>query len=223
MEGYNAIDFDSNIDFDLKYIKINTHIKIVYDDIKKKYKNIDDYIFIPIGYNNGCFLALYFSQIYKSKCLHIILLDPCYLLEKFTDDDFYDALHYKPITNIKLKKELEFLKNSDDINNNTFSINNMCQNIRSNFIYKHLNLTLSIPTTSFVIMYKNKPIPHNGEMKNIPNFENKTKLNEIKILKKINPTNFKAILLEKKDHDIIFNKIQPAKQIIKYIYNLIKS
>ena len=45
----------SDIYFDLSYVRVNTHIKIVYDNIKKKYKNIDDYQFIPIGYGYECF------------------------------------------------------------------------------------------------------------------------------------------------------------------------
>jgi hypothetical protein len=42
-------DFDSDIDIDLSYVRPNTHIKMVYDDIKKKYKNINEYKLIPIG------------------------------------------------------------------------------------------------------------------------------------------------------------------------------
>ena len=33
-------DYDSDIDFDLSYVSPDAHIKMVYDDIKKKYKNI---------------------------------------------------------------------------------------------------------------------------------------------------------------------------------------
>ena len=32
-------DYDSDIDFDLSYIRPNIHVKMVYDDIKTKYKN----------------------------------------------------------------------------------------------------------------------------------------------------------------------------------------
>ena len=43
------IDYDSDIDFNLSYIKPNTHIKMIYNDICLKYKNIEEYKFIPIG------------------------------------------------------------------------------------------------------------------------------------------------------------------------------
>jgi pimeloyl-ACP methyl ester carboxylesterase len=36
---------------------------------------IYNYKIILIGWGAGCLLALYFAQIYKSKCLHVILLD----------------------------------------------------------------------------------------------------------------------------------------------------
>ena len=47
------------------------------------------------------------------------------------------------------------------------------------------------------------------------------RLNEIKILKKLNPDNFSSIIFENKTH-MVYDKIQPAKQIIKYIDNIIK-
>ena len=46
------------INFGLSYVKPDTHIK-----------------FIPNGWRTECYLPLYFSQIYKLKCLHVILLD----------------------------------------------------------------------------------------------------------------------------------------------------
>ena len=76
------IDYDSDIDFNLSYIKPNTHIKIIYDDICLKYKNIEEYKFIPIGWSLGSGLALYFSQKYSRQCIHCILLDPIYITKK---------------------------------------------------------------------------------------------------------------------------------------------
>jgi predicted peptidase len=52
----------------LNYNNLDKHIKYVYDDIIIKYKNIDKYKFIPIGWSAGGYLALYFSQIYYKKC-----------------------------------------------------------------------------------------------------------------------------------------------------------
>ena len=65
------IDYDSDIDFNLSYIKPNTHIKMIYNDICLKYKNIEEYKFIPIGWvvgwhyifvkniNNNVFIVYY--------------------------------------------------------------------------------------------------------------------------------------------------------------------
>ena len=72
------IDYDSDIDFNLSYIKPNTHIKMIYNDICLKYKNIEEYKFIPIGWSMGSGMALYFCQKYKQYCIHCILLEPIY-------------------------------------------------------------------------------------------------------------------------------------------------
>ena len=68
-----------DIDFNLSYIKPNTHIKMIYNDICLKYKNIEEYKFIPIGWSMGGGMALYFCQKYKQQCIHCILLDPIYI------------------------------------------------------------------------------------------------------------------------------------------------
>ena len=225
-----------DIDFDLSYVRVNTHIKMVYNNIKKKYKNIDDYKIIPIGYGYYSFLALYFSQIYKSKCMNTILLNSEPLIEEFNIISGYDVYadevyndKRKPITNIQFKKKLENLKNKDGepngISGAVSEILDICLNIRAVFIYKNLNLTLSVPTTSFI------------------NIENSTKdydkivkLNEVKILEKINPTNFKAIILktDKEIKEDILNLTDInygnyyiddtyySNQVIKYIYSLVK-
>ena len=73
------IDYDSDIDFNLSYIKPNIHIKMIYNDICLKYKNIEEYKFIPIGWSMGGGMALYFCQKYKQQCIHCILLDPLYI------------------------------------------------------------------------------------------------------------------------------------------------
>ena len=95
-----------------------------------------------------------------------------------------------------------------------YKINDVCHHIRSTFISKHLNLKLSVPTTAFVNIQK----PEGKEWSK--SFNNKTRLHDVKVLKDYNPTNFKAFIFINKSH-FIFNKIQPAKKIIKYIDNLI--
>ena len=51
-------------------------------------------------------------------------------------------------------------------------------------------------------------------------FNNNRRMAEIKILTKHNPDNYKAIIFTNKTH-YIFDKIQPAKAIIKMIKNII--
>jgi hypothetical protein len=69
-------DYSSNINIDLLYVDIKSHINNVLNDIKKKY-NLKKYKLIPIGWSSGCYLALYFAQLYYEfydyKC--VILLD----------------------------------------------------------------------------------------------------------------------------------------------------
>ena len=212
-------DFNSDIDFNLSYVKPNTHIKMVYDNIKKKYKNINEYKFIPIGWSAGCLLALYFAQIYELECLHVILLDsavwtPNNMKLRLKEIDS-SGINDKPITNIKFKKMLENWKNNHTNIEDMYKINDVCHHIRSSFFKEHLNLKLSIPTLSFV----NIQNPEKDEWSTDCN--NKRRLSEVKILKKHNLENYKAIIFTNKTH-YIFDQIQPAKKIIKQIQNIIK-
>jgi hypothetical protein len=213
-------DNDSDIDFDLSYVKPNTHIKLVYDDICKKYKNLNDYKIIPIGWSAGCFFALYFAQLYSKQCLHVILLDPALYTPKNMKLRLQDidksGINDKPMTNHKLKKMLEKWKKINDNIEDMYAINDVCHHIRSKFFQKHLNLELPVPTLSFVNIQK----PEKDEW--AIDFNNKTRLDEVKILTKYNPDNYKAIIMINKTH-YIFNMIQPAKEIIKQIKNIINN
>lgn len=80
--------------------------------------------------------------------------------------------------------------------------------IRSLFISENLELKLKVPTLSFVNIQE----PDERE----PGFNNKRKLNEIKILKKHNPENYLPYVFKNKTH-FIFNKKQPANKIISII------
>ena len=180
------IDYDSDIDFNLSYIKPNIHIKMIYNDICLKYKNIEEYC---------------------------ILLDPLYItptnmllqLKNISVDN-------TNITNNKLQKMLYNLKkyNTEE---NLKIVENTIDFIRFSFYSKNLNLNLPVKTTSFINIYN--PAEYKWQKDN-----NKNRLNEIKILEKNNPENYIAIIFENKTH-MIYDKIQPAKKIIKYIDNLI--
>ena len=206
------IDYDSDINFDLNYIKPKKHIKMVYDDICVKYKNIEEYKFIPIGWSMGGGPALYFCQKYKQQCIHCILLDPIYI----TPDNMLlqlniDDTNITNITNIKLQKMLYNLKKTEE---NLKIVENTIDFIRFSFYSKNLNLKLPVKTTSFINIYN--PTKYKWQKDN-----NKNRLNEIKILEKLNPDNYTAIIFKNKTH-MVYDYIQPAKQIIKYIGNLIK-
>jgi hypothetical protein len=218
---YNKSDsdyasYDSDINFDFKYININNHVKIVYNDIIKKYRNISNYKLIPIGWSIGGLLALYFAQKYKSKCAHIILLDPTVFTPKNIKLRLKNinstGINKSSISNEQFKKMLKRLKNKDIkiIGDDVRELGDIIIYKRLMFISKHLKLTLPVPTTSFVNMQDADGL----EWKKI-------KTREIKTLKAYNPTKFKTVVFINKGHHV-FNKIKPAKKIIKHINALAK-
>jgi hypothetical protein len=117
-----------------------------------------------------------------------------------------------PITNAQYKNMLQELKTKGGIED-AHKINNINHYIRSLFFSKHLKLELSVPTIAFVNIQEPE-----GNILNIA-FTNKLKLEEVKILTKYNPENYKAIIFTNKTH-YIFNMIQPANIIIKQIKNI---
>ena len=127
------------------------------------------------------------------------------------------GINNKPVSNTKFKQMLKNWKNNHTTiaydRQDMYIINDVCHHIRSTFISKNLNIKLSIPTTSFVNMQS----PEGKEWSK--SFNNNTRLNEVKILEKNNPKTFKAFILKNKGH-MIYDKIQPAKMIIKYIKDL---
>jgi hypothetical protein len=205
------IDFDSDIDFNLSYIKPNTYIKMIYNDICLKYKNIEEYKFIPIGWSFGGAYALFFCQKYRNQSIHCILLDPMTITNKNMPPELKD-LDDTNITNSKLQKMLNNLKKNNTEENLNLLIK-IIYYIIFKFYNKYLDLKLLVKTTSFINI--DNPVEYKWQKNN-----NKNKLNEIKILKKLNPDNFSAIIFENKTH-MVYDKIQPAKKIIKYIDNLI--
>ena len=151
-------DYESDIDIDLSYVRPNTHIKMVYDDIKTKYKNIKDYKFIPMGWSGGCMLALYFAQVYSTQCTQVVLLDsntwtPNTIkinlkgLKKSTNGIY-------PITNAKYKKMLQDLKKTKTESKDILNIYFLNSYIKVLFISEHLKLELPVPTLAFVNIQK---------------------------------------------------------------------
>jgi len=209
-------DYDSDIDIDLSYVKPDTHIKMVYDDIKTKYKNLDEYKFIPMAWSAGGYLALYFAQVYSSQCVHVVLLDPTVITPNNIAKRLkeYNNVIY-PITNAKYKKMLQDLK-INQTDEDVIKISNINHYIRTLFISKHLKLKLSVPTLSFVNIQKPEGYEYPKD------FTDNKRIIEVKTLEKLNPENYKAIIFINKTH-YVFDKIQPAKAIIKEIKNIIKN
>ena len=92
------------------YISRKKEIKV----IKKKY-NLKKYKLIPIGWSAGCYLALYFAQLYNKLCKYVILLDSALLTRnnmKFRLKMLYNNIkNIYPITDKNYKKLLDNWKN----------------------------------------------------------------------------------------------------------------
>jgi hypothetical protein len=212
-------NYDSDIDFDLSYVDLDKHIKIVYNDIIIKYKNINEYKLIPVGWSVGGYLALYFSQIYKHKCKMCILLDSCLItkkniqlrLQKFREEKTKRIIYQ--ITNNEYKTLLNNLKiNNDDTWKNIIDTSNY---LRTLFIDRNINIKFDIPVIAF--LYINKPYKYEYNYE----INNEIKIREAKILSQRNPTMYKSYILINSGH-CVYNKIKYAKFIINKINEILK-
>jgi len=212
--------FYKDTNFDLSYINIDNHIKMVYDSLKNKYKKLNTYHIIPIGFSIGGYMALYFCQKYNNKCIHCFLLDPSQITkeniknriiekEKNLNSNINSNIN---ITNKKFKELLNNIQKTKGTREEINYIRTVSAYLRTIFISKKLKLNLPVKTTSFVNIQKPQKTP----------FYNKKRINEIKILKKINPKNYKAIVLINKTHKV-FNKKSTIKHksVISHIENII--
>jgi len=217
MSDAEHTDFDKDIDFGLSYVRPDTHIQMVYDDIQAKY-NIEDYKFIPVGFSAGCLFALYFAQVYSVQCIHVILLDSALWtpnnmklrLQNINKSGINDI----PITEEKLREMLDGWKTTHTNIDDMYLINDVCHNVRSTFFSKHLKLELPVPTLAFVNIQE----PEGDEWSK--DFNNNRRMAEIKILKKHNPENYTAIIFTNKTH-YIYDMIEPAEEIITQIKSII--
>lgn len=211
------LDFDADIDIDLSYVRPKTHIMMVYNDIRTKY-DLTKYNLIPVGWSAGCLFALYFAQQYKAWCIHVILLDSALWTPKNMvlrlQTINKSGVNRFPQTNMKFKKRLHAWQFDHTNIENMYAINDICHGIRSTFFSKHLKLKLPIPVLSFVNIQSN-------DKERSRDWNNKTRLSEIKVLEKHNPLNYKAIVLKNKTH-YIFNTVAASKKIIDNITRVLK-
>ena len=210
-------DFDSDIDFDLNYVRPDTHIQMVYADIQSKY-NIAEYKFIPVGFSAGCLFALYFAQLYLVHCIHLIFLDSAvwteYNMKLRLQQVRVSNKNKSPISDGKLRKMLDRWKINHEKLDDMYLINDVCHDIRSSFFSEHLKKKLPVPTLSFVNIQEHEIDEWSKE------FNNHRRMGEVKILKKHNPDNYTAIIFTNKTH-YIFDMIEPAKEIIEQIKSII--
>lgn len=206
-------DYSSDIKVDLSYVDINSHIKRVFSDIKKKY-DIKKYKLVPVGWSAGCYLALYFAQLYSELCKCVILLDSALLTPnniKFRLKLFYKNIKdIYPISDQNYKKMLDNWKNDHTNVEDAYKINYINNYIRTLFIQKNLKLRLSVPTIAFINLQE----PEKDEWSD--DFNNKRRIQEMNILKKINPINYIPYIFKNKTH-YIFNKKSASNKIITII------
>lgn len=104
---------------------------------------------------------------------------------------YNDIKNIYPITNKNYKKLLNNWKiNHKDIEDG-YKINDINAYIRSYFIYKNLNLNFIVPTIAFINIQE----PEKDEW--VENFNNKRRLQEMNILKRINKKNYIPYIFKK--------------------------
>jgi hypothetical protein len=236
-------DYDNDIDIDLSYVRCNTHIKLVYHDLIQKYKNLDNYIIIPIGFSLGGYMGLYFVQHYKNihptLFKHVIMLDS----SGFSPDNMKQKLeayskysYIKNITNNTYKKMLQRLKtipengngngngnsnsnsNSNDSDTKTqlITLINQINNINIYFRLLSAAKYLKFEFSIPTTLFVNIQTSD----KNIyTDSMNKLRLYEIELYKKHNPDTFTSIIVNNQSH-YLYTKIQSTKEIIKYIKSI---
>ena len=115
--------YNKNINFDLDYLNIEKHCKMIYDQVKK----ITSDKFILISHSAGNLYAYYFSKMYKNECLFSIVLDGRLMGEQGFEQakdyiEKYDTT-YKNITNNDLQKLQQKIINNKDNNKEIDELN----------------------------------------------------------------------------------------------------
>uniref|UniRef100_A0A6C0BAV9 Uncharacterized protein n=1 Tax=viral metagenome TaxID=1070528 RepID=A0A6C0BAV9_9ZZZZ len=118
-----------------------------------------------------------------------------------------------PITDKNYKKLLDNWKINNKNIEDAYKINDINNYIRYYFIHNNLNLKFAVPTIAFINIQE----PEKDEWSE--DFNNKRRLQEINILKIINPTNYIPHIVKNKTH-YIFNKKSGSDNIIKIIKNI---
>jgi esterase/lipase len=205
-----ANKFDKDIDFNLDYLNLEKHCRLIYKDIKDHKSKI-----IVIGHSIGAYFAYKFAEIFKSKCLACIIIDGCPITKNAWDS--FATLKKVPnsikkMSDKDLKDNLQIIKNK--YKNNDKTIKSDILKIYNLYVYhleqqyNTIDTKFNIPTYLLTNIEVNSKNP--DALKN--NIHRVTNNEE---LEKLNPDKVKVIYYVNKSHYIHHNLISDVLDIAK--------
>ena len=121
--------YDKNINFDLDYLNVEKHCKMIYEQVKK----ITSDKFILVSHSAGNLYAYYFSKLYKDECLFSLVLDGRLMGKQGFEQakDYIEKYNtkYKNITNDDLFELQQKIINNKDNNNLIDEMNDIISSI----------------------------------------------------------------------------------------------
>ena len=213
-------EFDSDINFDINYLNIDSHITILFNEIKLIY-DLKKVKLIPVAWSAGGYFCMAFTKKYFQYCLFQILLDSVMIsktcitkrlsdLKKICNkkcNEGIKSILKIPMSNSKLHK----IQNDIKTKKIDFMIlSDIAHNIWTMWANKNLSIKLYVPTLSFYNIELNK--------KN-EKIDNELKIKEVTALYiNINYTNYFVI---NKTHNF-FTDMDTSKYIIREIKKMIQ-
>jgi hypothetical protein len=210
-EKYNHADYPKDIDFGMDYLNPETHVKIIYDEIKEKYNETQ---YVPIAASAGVFLARVFSNKYKKECPLCVLIDPALTTPKFIKlrlNLLQNTDYSKKITSKKLKILQQKIRD-ENLKDDTKKLIDVEHYWFAKYAEKKFTTRLSVKTIDFI----NLDIP---EDPNYPaDFNNTAKIENCELLKKENGNKYCYKYFINKTH-VIINHQECCDEIIDTIRN----
>ena len=205
-------------------INIDKECKRIYKLLNNKYKK-EKIQFIPVGHSIGSYFALHFSNLYPSKCLKMVFLDPSSITSEASYERIKDRLKKvksKDISNNNLK--FLFDKMMENLKEDRFKFNKKINYYIDKMTYitivyyyktmkKELNGKIKVPLISFRNI---KFDVENGKNKNKANKLNMNRVKEAEELYKINRNKVKDYYLVNATH-FPFNVKRHSDRIIEEI------
>ena len=212
-EKYNHADYPKDIDFDIDYLNPETHVKIIYDDIKEKYGEIH---YVPIASSAGGILARVFANKYKNKCLFCVLLDPVLTTTKFMKlrlELLQNTQYASKITNKNLKILQQKIRD-ENLKDDTRKLIDVQHYWFAKYAKKKLTTKLTVTTFDFI----NLDIPEDPATPS--DFTNIAKIENCELLKKKNGNKYHYKYFVNKTH-VIINHNECCDEIINTIKNIL--